>query len=147
MCGFLDGVRRACAGQVERGGILIGSYRGPHIEVVDCTEPGAADKATLSSFTRQDERHQEAAIEAWRKSQHRQTYVGEWHSHPVGRPVPSGMDRRTWRSVVAKLRVPCLFVVVSPSGWHVFRIQRGMAAADIVQLVESENGSTGIVFR
>ena len=147
MCSFFDGVRRACAGRVERGGILIGSYRGPHIEVVDCTEPGVADEATLSSFTRQDKRHQEAATEAWRKSQRKQTYVGEWHSHPFGQPVPSGIDRRAWRSVVAKLRVPCLFVVVSPAGWQAFRVRRFTTAADMVPLVERENGSTGVVFR
>lgn len=117
------------------------------MEVVDWTEPGVADKATLSSFARQDERHQEAATEAWRKSQHRLTYVGEWHSHPFGRPVPSGIDRSTWRSVVAKLRVPCLFVVISPAGWQVFRVRRFTTAADMAPLAESENGSTGVVFR
>ena len=126
---------------------MIGSYRGPHIEVVDCTEPGAADKATLSSFTRRDERHQEAATEAWRKSHRRQTYVGEWHSHPFGRPIPSGTDRRAWQSVVAKLSVPCLFVLVSPAGWHVYRIRPGTTARDMVQLNESENGNTGVIFR
>ena len=147
VCRFFEGVRSACAARVERGGILIGSYRGPHIEVVDCTEPGAADEATLSSFTRQDRRHQHAATKAWRKSHRKQTYVGEWHSHPFGQPEPSEIDRRVWRSVVTKLKVPCLFVIVSPMGWRVFRLRRIRTVDDIVPLVESENGNTGVVFR
>ena len=88
------------------------------MEVVDCTEPGAADKATLSSFRRNDAQHQDAATKAWRESQRTQTYLGEWHSHPFGQPEPSGIDKRHFTT-----------------------------AAAIAPLVESENGSTGIVFR
>ena len=147
VCRFFDGVRSACAGLVESGGILIGSYRGPHIDVVDCTEPGVADEATLSSFTRQDKRHQVAATQAWRKTKRKQTYVGEWHSHPYGEPVPSGTDKRVWQSVVGKMKSPCLFVVVSPIGWRVFRIGNLKRVAGVVPLAESEHGSAGIVFR
>lgn len=144
---FFEKARRNCAGRVECGGILLGSYRGPHIEVVDFTQPGPDDESTLSSFKRKDQQHQDAATKAWHLSDRKQTYVGEWHSHPFGQPVPSWIDRRVWRSVVANKNAPCLFVVVSPTGWTVFRVQQPVKATRMVALSESECGSSGVVFR
>lgn len=144
---FFEKTRRTCAGRAECGGILLGSYRGPHIEVVDFTRPGLGDEATLSTFVRRDKQHQDAATRAWHLSNRKQTYVGEWHSHPLGQPVPSWMDRGVWRSVVAKQNAACLFVVVSPAGWKVFRMQRPVKAARMEVLSESESGSSGVVFR
>lgn len=140
-------MQAACTAQRERGGVLIGSYRGPHIEVTDCTEPGSKDLARLSSFTRVDEHHQLAATNAWRRSNNTATYVGEWHSHPSGPPHPSGLDRKTWKTVVARLSTPCLFVIVSPTGWQVFRILGVKPRADVVSLTRVEHGAAGIVFR
>lgn len=144
---FFEKARCACAGGVECGGILLGSYRGPHIEVVDFTQPGPDDEATLSSFKRKDSKHQDAATKAWHLSNRKQTYVGEWHSHPFGQPVPSSTDKSVWRSVVTKQNAPCLFVVVAPAGWKVFRMQRLAKATHLVALTESEGGSSGVVFR
>lgn len=125
----------------------MGSYRGPHIEVTNCTEPGPEDLATLSSFARVDDCHQRAATNAWLHSNQTATYVGEWHSHPFGQPNPSGIDRNTWRTVVARLKMPCLFVIVSPAGWRVFRILGSKPKADAARLKKSDVGTVGLVFR
>ena len=143
---FFDTLQTSCSGQPECGGILIGSYRGPHIEIIDCTEPGPADLTTRSSFTRRDEQHQEAATAAWHKSNHIATYVGEWHSHPLGQPRPSGIDRRVWRTVVAHLKTPCVFVIVSPAGWRLFRIPSRKYQSKTAPLVHREDGRVGMVF-
>ena len=124
VCRLFEITKVACAGQSERGGILIGCHRGPHLEVTDCTEPGREDLASLSSFTRIDAHHQNAATDAWHKSKGTVTYVGEWHSHPFGSPQPSSLDCKTWRNVVKHLKTPCLFVIVSPIEWQTFRIRR-----------------------
>lgn len=146
-CDFFDAVQATCAAQPERGGILIGSYRGPHIEVADYTEPGRKDIASLSSFERVDESHQRAATDAWRRSDSTSTYVGEWHSHPSGPPHPSNLDRQTWQAVVTRLNTPCLFVIASPTAWQVFRILGTKPLTDVVPLTRIEQGTTGIVFR
>lgn len=140
-------MQTTCAAQPERGGILIGSYRGPHMEVANYTEPGPRDILGRSSFKRVDGHHQRAATDAWRRSNNTATYVGEWHSHPSGAPHPSGLDRQTWQAVVARLNTPCLFVIVSPTGWQVFRILGTKPLADVVPLTRIEQGTTGIVYR
>tara|TARA_R110000787_G_scaffold42334_4_gene104119 strand:+ start:590 stop:1048 length:459 start_codon:yes stop_codon:yes gene_type:complete len=147
VCDFFDSVRATCTAKPERGGILIGSYRGPHIEITDYTEPGPKDIPGPSSFKRVDERHQRAATNAWHRSDNTATYVGEWHSHPSGQPHPSGLDRQTWKAVVTRLNTPCLFVIVSPTAWQVFRILGTKPLADVVPLTGIEQGTTGIVYR
>ncbi len=49
---------------LEAGGILIGSYRGPHIEIVDCTTPMLFDRRRRTLFDRRDPGHQLAAMNA-----------------------------------------------------------------------------------
>lgn len=146
VCHFFDAVQATCSKQMECGGILIGSFRGPHIQVSGYTEPGPKDIASFSSFTRVDERHQHAAMDAWRRSNNTTTYVGEWHSHPSGPPHPSDLDRQTWKTVVARLNTPCLFIIVSPIGWQVFHILRAKSLADVVPLTRLEEAITGIVY-
>ncbi|NMM46511.1 hypothetical protein HH303_18615 [Rhodospirillaceae bacterium KN72] len=144
---FFDSMRASCAAKPERGGILIGSYRGPHIEITEYTEPGSKDIAGPSSFKRIDEHHQRAATNAWKRSGNTATFVGEWHSHPSGPPHPSGLDRQTWKAVVTRLNTPCLFVIVSPTAWQLFRVLGTKPYADVVPMTEIEHGTTGIVYR
>src|SRR5258708_3147221 len=80
----------------EAGGILLGHYRGPDIEVVGRTTPGPGDERSLFAFVRQDPAHQMAATEAWEKSGRIQTFVGEWHTHPTGNIHPSSTDLTNW---------------------------------------------------
>lgn len=98
----------------EAGGILIGSHRGDHVEVSDCTVPMRRDARARTLFDRMDGGHQEAAIRAWRSSGGTDTYVGEWHTHPEAHPSPSLLDRWTWGRIMRRSREPLVFAI---GGW------------------------------
>lgn len=98
----------------EAGGILIGSHRGDHVEVTDCTVPMRRDARTRTLFDRMDGGHQDAAMRAWRSSGGTDSYVGEWHTHPEAHPSPSFLDRWTWSRIMRKSREPVVFAI---GGW------------------------------
>ncbi|WP_181313824.1 Mov34/MPN/PAD-1 family protein [Phreatobacter cathodiphilus] len=98
----------------EAGGILIGSYRGDHVEVSGSTVPMERDKRTRGLFDRMDRGHQEAAMQAWRSSGGTESYVGEWHTHPEAHPSPSVLDRWTWDRIMRRVREPVVFAI---GGW------------------------------
>lgn len=109
----------------ERGGILIGQYRGPHIEITDITVPGKSDRASLFRFDRRDAVHQRSAMKAWRTSGNTKTYVGEWHTHPFGAATPSGMDKRTWERLTRETGGPLIFIIATPADIACFRAELG----------------------
>src|SRR5260370_32544279 len=74
---------------LEAGGLLLGRYRGPHVEILRCTAPMPGDVRTRFGFVRQDTGHQRAATAQWSESGGRINFVGEWHTHPELRPTPS----------------------------------------------------------
>jgi integrative and conjugative element protein (TIGR02256 family) len=119
----------------EAGGILIGSYRGAHIEVTGCTTPLPGDVRLRCSFDRKDPGHHRAAMAAWMKNNGMETFVGEWHTHPEPFPTPSAIDLTTWRSILSKTTFPVLFVIGgSKSLWkgvgHKGKISRAHEATD-----------------
>jgi len=116
---------KGAAGKQERGGILIGQYRGPHIEITDITLPGKSDRASLFRFDRRDAVHQRSAAKAWRVSGNTKTYVGEWHTHPFGAATPSGMDKRTWERLTREAGEPLIFIIVTPADIAFFRAELG----------------------
>jgi integrative and conjugative element protein (TIGR02256 family) len=95
----------------EAGGILIGSYRGNHIEVSACTKPMFSDRRLRHLFDRNDKGHQSTAMAAWKASGHTDTYVGEWHTHPEDHPMPSSIDRLTWVRLTMRAKNPLIFVI------------------------------------
>jgi integrative and conjugative element protein (TIGR02256 family) len=96
----------------EAGGILLGSYRGPHVEVVGCTVPLPKDKRRIFGFIRRDPGHSAAAIAAWRTSGGIMTFVGEWHTHPEDNPMPSQTDRNTWLDLMkSRTTDPLIFLI------------------------------------
>lgn len=104
--------------RLEAGGILIGSYRGPHIEICDCTTPMPQDIRKPHLFDRRDPGHQAAASDAWRRSGGTDTFVGEWHTHPVPDPTPSTMDLGTWHSIIRRTPAALVFLIAgSRSVW------------------------------
>jgi len=96
----------------EAGGILIGSYRGAHIQIVECTTPLFRDRRSRVLFDRRDKGHQRTALDRWRASGKTITFVGEWHTHPETDPSPSPMDRRTWRRVARNNRAGNTFFLI-----------------------------------
>jgi integrative and conjugative element protein (TIGR02256 family) len=81
---------------VEAGGILLGNYRLPHIQIVTCSEPLPSDRRTSRGFDRRDPGHQLQALRRWMDSGKTVTFVGEWHTHPEEMPSPSMIDLDTW---------------------------------------------------
>lgn len=139
-----DQAVRSCRSQKEVGGILLGSYRGPHIEVTGITVPGPADISSTSTFIRRDRSHQVAAKKAWSESGGTVTYLGEWHTHPAGGPAPSGTDLNAWFGVADQVKKPAVFIIASPGGWAPFVCDPELRMASGLQNVEV--GLTGDVF-
>jgi len=136
-----------CSGHLESGGILIGSYRGPHLEISGYTLPGNNDLRLPYKFVKQDSAHQQSAFRAWYSSGRKDTYIGEWHTHPVGMPEPSTTDTRSWRAIVRKTRRPMVFAIASPASWKFFWCQIKFVGVSIKPMISTERGQTGVVFR
>ncbi|WP_419797723.1 MAG: Mov34/MPN/PAD-1 family protein [Terasakiella sp.] len=101
--------------KVEAGGVFIGCYRGPHIEITDCTVPFPGDNRLRMLFDRKDPMHQQKTHSLWRNSKQTKTYVGEWHTHNELVPSPSGLDRRTWNDVQQRFafgKRPLFFMIL-----------------------------------
>jgi len=105
----------------EAGGILLGKYRGGHLEVVSATPPGARDIRRRTFFSRATSPHREAALDAWHHSDGFVGYLGEWHTHPEQNPTPSLLDRAEWRKLVhaRKDGRPLLVIIVGQLSLHV----------------------------
>lgn len=76
---------------VETGGILIGRRDGTTAVIVRATGPGPKAVRTATRFERDvDFVQQQLDIESSKDPSN--VYIGEWHSHLVPTPVPSGRD-------------------------------------------------------
>lgn len=113
---------------LEAGGIFIGSYRDPHVEIGSCTTPLPRDLRKPTLFDRCDPGHQAAALNAWRESGGTDTYVGEWHTHPVDDPVPSDQDVRTWHAIMRRVSNPLIFLIAGRRSIWCGRGRRGELA-------------------
>jgi integrative and conjugative element protein (TIGR02256 family) len=145
--GMMERAAANCANEPEAGGILLGTVRGPHLEITGFTFPGLTDVRTLSRFVRQDISHQDAATNAWRASDHTVSFIGEWHTHATGKPVPSYIDRSSWSELALKSRYPMLFLLAAPGKWKAFLVRRSRAHAIHTELSPHERGDLGLVLR
>lgn len=107
-------------GRREAGGILLGCYRGDHLDVVGMTCPLPDDVRSPVAFDRRDPGHAWTATAEWEASGQTIGYVGEWHTHTGTAANPSAIDLRTWRKLLAH----------SAGRRHLFLIfARGMVSA------------------
>jgi len=132
------------AGRKERGGILIGLRRGPHIEIKDATLPMKWDFSTLISFKRSPRGHQGVALRRWKESHHTMDWVGEWHSHPEKHPSPSSIDLHSWRAAAHERGEPMAFVIVGYAAKWVSLAMPGRSSP--IRYTPLETSSAGIAF-
>lgn len=127
-------------GHSEAGGIFLGCYRGPHVEITDCTVPQPDDVRSRFLFDRRDASHQRRALEAWKQSGNVLTCVGEWHSHPEDYPSPSCIDRENWRKIMKRNGAdPLVFMIVGRYGvWAALATRRAIDRLEIVETTQPE---------
>lgn len=134
----------AHAGITERGGLLLGYRRGPHLHIDFATMPGPADRASRLAFHRDTASHQSIASERWLRSNGTSDWLGEWHSHPEPNPQPSAIDATEWRRLVKEARRPMAFVIFGyVSEWVCIVTPR---ARDIQRFILIEDTEEGKVF-
>lgn len=90
----------------------MGYRSGQHLHVLYATVPMPLDKSSRISFERLDPGHQLAVTKAWKESQGRIDYLGDWHTHPQLNPSPSGIDYTEWAKLGSTLNKPLLFLIV-----------------------------------
>lgn len=144
---MFDNEQAKCQNRSESGGILVGAYRGPHLEISSFTVPGPKDLRRPYSFVKQDPSHQRSATRVWKRSGGKDTYVGEWHTHPFGMPGPSMTDKQGWREIAAAAQRIMVFAIVAPLGWRLFWCNRKWSHITIAPMNIVERGQTGLVLR
>lgn len=76
---------------VETGGVLIGKIDGTTATIYRATGPGPKALRTATRFER-DIEYAQQQLDMESSSDPSNVYIGEWHSHLVPKPVPSGRD-------------------------------------------------------
>lgn len=85
---------------LETGGILLGHDEEPEgtTRLTGAGAPGPLAVREPRFFLRDLEHARMLAAKAWEHD--RSQWVGEWHTHPLGRPVPSDLDLRSYATHV-----------------------------------------------
>ena len=109
---------------LETGGILLGTdsgLAGPLL-VRHCGDPGPAAIRRRTYF-RRDLAHA-AGLAADVATADGSAWIGEWHTHGIGMPEPSGRDLRTYRTLLADpqlafARILAVIVLAGPeASWN-----------------------------
>jgi integrative and conjugative element protein (TIGR02256 family) len=99
----------------ETGGVLLGcdATGGAPLTVAAAGDAGPNAERSPMRFRRDLEHAQLLARQAWLLD--RSLWVGDWHTHPMGSPSPSGLDLHSYRRVLATGAMPVfLSIIVSP---------------------------------
>lgn len=121
----------------ETGGLLIGYWIGPR-EAVLTNIVGSGPKAEhrAESFLPDTAWQRKQLAQIYRKSGRTETYLGDWHSHPNGRPIPSQQDKQTARDISeysdARCPRPLMLIVgfdghdfqLGPYVWSIIGLRR-----------------------
>jgi integrative and conjugative element protein (TIGR02256 family) len=129
------------SGQLERGGILLGTRRGDHFHVNEATLPKRGDRSQQFAFHRSAVGHQAVALSRWQRSRQLTDWLGEWHSHPQKIPSPSSVDLASWQSIVRRRGASMLFLIIGYSDIWLGLVEPGARMpARYIEAERSENG-------
>lgn len=102
------------AGQIEIGGILMGEYLEPgRYKIADVTIQ--SNSGSFSTFIRNIKLALQSLKSFFSKTDNnyrRFNYLGEWHSHPSFRPVPSETDMYSMFEIIEDPSVGATFAVL-----------------------------------
>jgi integrative and conjugative element protein (TIGR02256 family) len=96
----------------EAGGVLLGTRRGPHLAIMDVTEPQPSDCRTRFGYIRRAAAHRQLARRYWLKTGRVAVYLGEWHTHPQSIPVPSAIDKSGWLALSKQIHLPLVHLIL-----------------------------------
>ncbi len=107
----------------ETGGLLIGRLNAAEkiVYVTRLVRAPADSRGTPYFFTRGTQRLPEVLEHVERRTGGLLTYVGEWHSHPMGGSDLSDTDKEAvikLRSILDPAGLPTLVTIVTPDGIH-----------------------------
>lgn len=84
----------------EVGGMLLGYCTDdPHLVVTHIIGPGPLSKSTRHGFEPDDGFQQDEITRLFEQTKGTALYLGDWHTHPHGRPITSSTDRKTLHQI------------------------------------------------
>ncbi|WP_338555595.1 Mov34/MPN/PAD-1 family protein [Paenibacillus sp. KS-LC4] len=114
--------------QHESGGILLGRVYLDKIIVERTSVPSKADKSGRHFFYRNVQRAQRIVKQTWEDSDGELIYLGEWHTHPEVKPIPSQTDKKLIANMLLDTKMEIeflLLVIVGTSNYYVAVQKRG----------------------
>lgn len=116
----INSYRQTSPTDYEAGGVLLGRIFSDVISIDGISEPSSEDKSGRHYFFRNVKKAQRIVNDAWEKSNGEQIYLGEWHTHPESRPVPSADDRLLIKNMHnhTKMEIDFLFMFILGQSNH-----------------------------
>ncbi len=124
-----DDVCGAMAAEAERafpdetGGVLLGYWLkdGKQVIVTQMVGPGPNSVHRRTSFVPDTDYHEREIARLYEEAGRLITYLGDWHTHPLGRAYLSKRDRRTLRGIAthddARAPQPIMAILAGGSPW------------------------------
>lgn len=92
---------------LETGGVLLGWRNGTDVVVSHVVGPGPDAQHDRSAFHPDSAWQAKKIAELYEDCGRRLEYLGDWHTHPGGRPWPSRRDERTLQHIADSSEARC----------------------------------------
>lgn len=111
----------------EMGGVLAGLLDAEQnvFRITDMSFPYESDKRDRCHFSRNSSGHQEWMDKIWQESNQTKSYLGEWHTHDEDIPVPSRIDRNTWKRISRQENNfdECFFMIIGRRTYGIWTVK------------------------
>lgn len=111
----------------ETGGMLLGYVNGAHRVVTALIDAGPEAEHSRSRMLPDNAYQQAKLLSHFEETGGRESFLGEWHSHPISAPLMSWTDRRTLSRVSTSSRhlpaIPIMMIVGADVSSNSFQIR------------------------
>lgn len=108
---------------LETGGVLLGYWSGNEAVIIASSGPGPLALHGEDHYVPDNSYHSSFVAAAYAASGRRATYLGDWHSHPLGSCSLSELDIKTMRRIArhqrARVSCPLMLVLSGREPWQV----------------------------